>query len=155
MPRPHFLFLLLSIFLLPACSPKTKPAQIFPGFEKAPADSLDTIREAESVYLSSIDARNAPELDNNMIRGMESYRQFQIPAGVHLIAFYYHSSEMESHSYNALVSLQPVHTYSFTSKVDFEIVNFTNKRKWHTQLIDDATGQPASTRPTTRPATSP
>src|SRR4051812_38504408 len=144
---------LLALFLLlPACSPKTRPAQIYPGFEKAPADSLATIREAQNVYVSSIDARNAPELDDNLLRGLESYRQFQIPAGVHLIAFYYHSSNMESHSYNTLVRVQPGHTYSFRSKVDFEMVNFSNKRQWHTQLIDDATGQPPSTQPTSVPA---
>jgi hypothetical protein len=153
MARPHFLLLLLSIFLLPACSPKTQPAQIFPGFEKFPPDSLATIREAESVYISSIDTRNAPELDNNMMRGLESYRQFQIPAGINLIAFYYHSSNMESHSYNTFVRVQAGHTYSFASKLD-EFVNY-NKRQWHTQLIDDATGQPAATGPFTRPATRP
>src|SRR5258705_8602905 len=153
MLRPHLIPLVASLFLLPACPPKTKPAQIFPGFESANPDRLSTIRESDNIYIYSIDRRNAPEVDNNLI-GRRGYRQLQIPAGVHLISIYYRSTE-ESSVYSFVARLQESHTYSFNSKMDRPIISFSTKRHWHAQLIDDATGQPASTQPATAPASRP
>jgi hypothetical protein len=146
----HLTPLLALLVFVPACSPHTKPIERFPGFESAPSDRLATLRESDNVYISSIDGRNAPEPDGGM-----NYRQFQIPAGVHLIAIYYHSSNMLSHSYNYMARLQPSHAYSLRADVDVPFVSFSNRYKWRAQLIDDATGQPASTQPTNTPASRP
>ena len=153
MIRPHRAVLLALFLLLPACSAKTRPPQVFPGFEHVPADRLATVRESDSVYISSIDLRNAPEPESDM-----PYRQFQIPGGRHLFAIYYHSSSGVSHSYNYLARVEPGHTYSFNTKVEsnfLNVVGVSTKHKWTTALVDDATGQPASTQPTTAPTTRP
>src|SRR2546430_2228484 len=115
MPR-HLVPLLPFSLSLPACSPKIRPAQIFPGFESAPTDRLATLRESDSIYIHSIDRRNAPERDN-MLVGRTPYREFQIPAGVHLIAVYYSSPEISSVS-SLVARIQAGHTYSFDSKVE-------------------------------------
>src|SRR2546423_14535831 len=87
-----------------------------------------------------------------MLVGRTPYREFQIPAGVHLIAVYLSSPEISSVS-SLVARIQAGHTYSFDSKVDRPIISFSTERKWHEQLIDDATGLPASTQPTTTPTT--
>jgi hypothetical protein len=159
MLRHYLPLLLLAAPLFSACTPKTRPAQIFPGFESAPADRLTTLRESDSIYISAIDNRNAPEPDWNMVTKDQYYRQFQIPAGIHLIAIYFHSGGRQSHSYNYVARVQPGHTYSFKSKVDMNLLNVVGvptRNQWHAQLIDDATGLPPTTQPaTTQPTTSP
>src|SRR6266480_3629988 len=104
----HLISLLALFLFLPACSPKTKPAQIFPGFESANPDRLSTIRESDNIYIYSIDRRNAPDVDNNLI-GRRGYRQVQIHAGLHLLSIYYRSTE-ESSVYSFVARLQESHT---------------------------------------------
>ena len=158
MIHPTRAALLALVLLLPACSPKTRPAQIFPGLESVPTDRLTTLRESDSVYISSIDGRNAPEPDLNTFTGDQPYRQFQIPAGRHLIAIYYHTPRSQSHSYDYVARLQAGHTYSFSTKVESSFIHLqgvATRFKWYAQLIDDATGLPPSTQPATAPTTKP
>ena len=130
---------LIALFLfLSACTPKTQPAQIFPGFESAPPDSLATIRESDRVYFLKFDGKEAKKSGSSLLGRDTDYRQYQVPAGQHDIVVYYDNGESNPPPGLGLtltlnlgarpgslglpditmpVNLLPGHTYSFTSGV--------------------------------------
>ena len=151
--HPLFLLLLGSIFL-PACAQKTKPPEFFPGYESAAADSLATIRESDNVFLMSVD-RQKRATDFSFLKDREDYRQFQIPAGTHVLGIWFNRGSLHSQQLQYMpAKLEPGHTYSFASNIDKFFLTFggATTAKWRPILLDDMAGQPATTMPATAPA---
>src|SRR6267142_2773118 len=150
--RPHHAALLTFLLFLPACTPKTKPAQLFPGAEAALPDSLATVREADHIYVKMIDGNTPPELKSSLGREAD-YRQFQVPAGPRQFIIYYKNGNSYGSPIGFLARLRPGHAYSFKSNADkFVTFGILNTGKWHPDFFDETTQNPASTQPTTTPA---
>src|SRR4051794_32539113 len=109
MSRYSLPLVLCSLLFLPACAPKANTAERWPGFESAPADSLATLRESDSIYILGIDGVDAPPGPIFF----DTYHQYQILAGTHTLAIQYYNGNSKSGILRPVVALQPGHTYSF------------------------------------------
>jgi hypothetical protein len=171
----HYRVALLALFLLlPACTPQTKPPELFPGLESTPPESLATIRESNQTYLLKFDGKPAKEASFTLLGRDTSYRQYQVPAGQHDLVVYYDNGESNNSGgpgpglhitvgggrpgslglpdITLPANLQPGHTYSFTngkSKFYLKFSSTSSTAKWNPTVIDDSTGKPATTQPTT------
>ncbi len=174
----HRLLILIVLIFIPACTPKTQPAQVFPGFQSAAGDSMATIRESDRVYLKSIDGKPSPERSGSILGRDLSYHQYQVPAGMHDVVVFFDSGESDSPRGGpglsitiyanrqgslglADITLHPTlmagQSYAFTSGVSKFYLKFgsgNSTAKWNPTLIDDTTKAPAAatTQPTTAPA---
>jgi len=173
MIHPHRALLLALFLFLPACTPKTKPPELFPGLESTSPESLATIRESNQTYVLKFDGKPSKEGGRDT-----SYHQYQVPAGHHDVVVYYDNGESNNNLGPGLhitlggnrqgslglpditlnVDLQPGHSYSFTSGLSKFYLKFdsaSSTAKWNPTLIDDTIAQPVATQPTSSPATQP